>query len=89
MPRYYMNICNGEGYVENGEGVDLADEAAARATAIAGARGLMASEIQKGELDLTSFIEVEDSQHKSLFRLTFADAIKVQSGPTRDRPDPA
>jgi hypothetical protein len=36
MPRFYLHICNGNGFTEDEEGVELADEAAVRKAAIAG-----------------------------------------------------
>ena len=78
MPRFFLHVCNGTGFLEEEEGVELADEAAARKAAIAGARDLMASEIRDGVLNLASFIEVEDEAHEHLFTLTFAEAVRVQ-----------
>ena len=82
MPRFYLHVCNGNGFVEDEEGSDLPDASAAREKAIAGARDIMAAEIQLGELDLGSFIEVEDENGNYLFTVTFADAIDVK-GPDR------
>jgi len=77
MPRFYMHVSNGHGFAEDEEGVELADEDAARDEALAGARDLMASELKKGELNLSSFIEVEDEAHRLLFTLHFSDAVKL------------
>ncbi|MEA1015581.1 hypothetical protein SH593_13620 [Sphingosinicella sp. LY1275] len=66
------------GFTEDEEGSDLPDASAAREKAIAGARGIMAAEIQLGDLDLGSFIEVEDESRNYLFTVTFADAIDVK-----------
>lgn len=79
MPRYYMHVCNGNGFVEDQEGVELADRNAARAKAIEAARDVMAGDLRRGELDLSSFIEVEDEGHELLFTLHFADAVKLTS----------
>lgn len=38
----------------------------------------MAADVQRGELDLASFIEVEDEDHRWLFTLTFAEALQVR-----------
>ena len=83
MPRYFMHICNGDGFVEDEEGVVLADEAAARARATASARDVMTGDIRDGRLDLSSFIEVEDGEHKLIFTLTVADAVEISN---RHRP---
>jgi hypothetical protein len=78
MPRYYLHMSDGNGFIEDEEGVDLPDEEAARATALRCARDVMMGEVRSGTLDLTSFIEVEDEQRKLLFTLTFADALEVR-----------
>jgi hypothetical protein len=88
MPHFYFHICNGHGFVEDEEGVDLPDEPAARRKAVEAARDVMAGDLREGRLDLTSFIEVEDEAHRLLFTLTFAEAVTVNSipDPTRRRP---
>jgi hypothetical protein len=81
-----MHICNGTGFLEDEEGVELADEGVARDTAVRNARDVMAGDLRKGEMDLTSFIEVEDENHKLLFILTFADAVQIKAEHLGDRP---
>jgi len=85
MPRFYLHVCDGLGFFEDEEGAQVADAAAARQKAVAAARDIMAAEIQRGELDLGSFIEVEDENRTYLFTVTFADAIDVK-GPDRAQP---
>lgn len=77
MARYFMHICNGNGFVEDSEGIELPDETAAREQALRSARDVMTADIRDGQLDLTSFIEVEDSERHLLFTLTFADAVEI------------
>jgi hypothetical protein len=86
MPRYYLHMSDGNGFIEDEEGIDLPDAEAARATALRCARDVMMGEVRSGTLDLTSFIEVEDEQRKLLFTLTFADALEVRrySGKSQD-----
>lgn len=79
MPRYYMHICNGAGFVEDEQGVELADHEAARQRAIEAARDVMANDLRGGELDLSSFIEVEDEAKQLLFTIQFIDAVKLTS----------
>lgn len=79
MPLYYFHICNGNGFIEDEEGRELADETEARSAAVAGARDIMAEEMRSGQLNPASFIEVEDSQHRHLFTLTFSEAYTVNS----------
>lgn len=79
MPHFYFHVCNGTGFVEDEEGRELTDEETAHREAIRGARSIMADDLQRGQLDLSSFIEVEDSKHELLFTLMFADAVEVKS----------
>jgi hypothetical protein len=80
MPRFFFHVCNGTGFVEDEEGRELADEQIARAEAIKGARSIMADDVQRGQLDLSSFIEVEDERHELLFTLSFGEVIDVTPG---------
>ena len=77
MPLYFFHICNGNGFTEDEEGRELADEAEARAVAVAGARDIMAEEMRAGQLNPASFIEVEDSEHRHLFTLLFSEAYTL------------
>ena len=77
MPRYYFHICNGSGFVEDEEGQELPDLEAARAFAVRSARSIMASDVQRGMLDLSSFIEIEDPLHQLVHTLGFEEAIDL------------
>lgn len=79
MPRFYLHVCNGNGFVEDEEGQELADAAAARQQAIVSAREIMAHDLRGGELNLASFIEVEDEEGKLLFTLPFGDVVEFRS----------
>ena len=81
MPRFYFHVCDGTGFIEDEEGRELADFEAARAEAIKGARSIMADDLQRGQLDLSSFIEVEDDAHELLLTLTFAEAVAIKPPP--------
>lgn len=88
MPRFYIHVCNGHGFAEDHDGHELPDAAAARESAIRGAREIMAADVRRGELDLSSFVEVEDADRRLLFTLTFAEVVDVKRRhgppPTRD-----
>lgn len=77
MPRFYMHVCNGNGFVEDEEGRELPDAETARSEAIVAARDVMANDLRGGELDLSSFIEVEDENKELLFTVQFMDAVKI------------
>lgn len=78
MPRYYLHVCDGLGFCEDAEGYDLPDDEAARSEAIRSARSLMAEELQKGELNLAFFIEVENEERQHLFTVTFGETVTVR-----------
>jgi hypothetical protein len=80
MPHFYFHVCDGTGFVEDEEGRELRDEASARAEALRGARSIMADDLQRGQLDLSSFIEVEDGEHALLFTLMFSEAVELKTG---------
>jgi hypothetical protein len=79
VPRYYFHVCDGGGFAEDEEGLELADSDAARLEALRGARSLMAEELRQGELNLASFIEVEGEGGEHLFTLTFDDAVEIKA----------
>jgi hypothetical protein len=71
MPRFYLHVCNGTGFLQDEEGQELPDVDAARLAAVRSARSIMASDVQRGMLDLSSFIEVEDADGKLILTLGF------------------
>lgn len=79
MPRYYFHVCNGNGLTVDEEGQELPSEAAARAQAIAEARSILSHEMRNGELNIASFIEVQNEEGEYLFTLNFQDAYIVTS----------
>jgi hypothetical protein len=70
-------LCNGNGFTEDEEGCDLPDLASARERAIAGLRDVLAGELRNGEIDLGSFIEIEDQDHAHLMTVPFAEAVRL------------
>jgi hypothetical protein len=78
MPRFYLHVCNGTGYVEDEEGQELPDIAAARQAAIAGLRDIMASELKDGSLNPASFIEIQDEDGEYVTTISFEDAVIVR-----------
>ena len=81
MPRFYLHVCNGSGFVEDEEGLELPGPEAARDAAIKGLRDIMAGEMQKGEIHAGSYIEVEDEDRRLLTTVFFREAVRVTSGP--------
>lgn len=83
MPLFYFHICDGVTFAQDEEGQEVADAAMARRTAIEAARRIMADELRGGNLNLASFIEVEDHDHALLFIVSFADAVTVNGVSSR------
>jgi hypothetical protein len=79
VPRFYFHVCNGSGFTEDEEGTEHPDLAAARVNAIMGLRDIMAGELKAGELNLGSFIEIEDEDHRLIMTVPFSDAVKVET----------
>lgn len=77
MPLFYFHVCNGTGFVQDEEGQELSGIEAARVEAIKSARSIMASDVQRGMLDLSSFIEIEDSENQLVHTLCFGDAVDL------------
>ena len=81
VPVYYFHVCDGAGFCEDPEGVNLPDDETARKEAVRGARALMVEELQRGELNLASFIEVEDERGNHLFTVTFEEVVEIRRKP--------
>jgi hypothetical protein len=77
MPRFYLHVCNGTGFIEDEEGTDLPDLEAARALAVKCARDIMAADVRRGALDLSSFIEIEDGDKRLVHTLGFEQAVDL------------
>ena len=71
--------------VEDFEGIDLLDLAAARASALQAARGIMAHDIEQGRLSLSTYIAIADADGRYLEQLVFRDAVVI-TGISEDGP---
>ena len=85
MPRFYLHVCNGNGFTEDTEGQELANVAAARREAIGTLREIMAEEMQSGELNLGSFIEIEDANHQMVGTVEVEEAVRLRKEPGQRR----
>ena len=83
MPRYYLHVCNGDGFTQDEEGFELPDVHAARTKAVRCLRDIMASELKDGVLKTASFIEIEDENHELLLTVPFSEAVTVQEPAVR------
>ena len=86
MPRYYLNVENGFGFVEDEEGQEFTGLEEAKAAAIEGARSLMSTEVMDGKIDLRGRIDVLDERHVLAISIAFSDIVAVLRGelPSRE-----
>ncbi|HWW59416.1 MAG TPA: hypothetical protein VN047_21160 [Sphingopyxis sp.] len=75
MARFYFNFRNGAEFLEDLEGLDLADIATARTAGIASLRDILAGDVLAGLLNRSSSIEIEDADHRPLGKVLLADAV--------------
>ena len=79
MPRYYFHLYNSI-ETRDDQGRSLADDDAARDVAIQEARQMMGeSMVQKGEIDLSHWIEVGNAMEEPLMVVMFRDAVLIRS----------
>jgi hypothetical protein len=86
VPRYYLHICNGFGFIEDEEGQEFADSNNAREAAIIGIRDLLADELRRGEINIGSFIEIEDEARRIVMTISFAEAVAIKSDTSAREP---
>ena len=77
MARFYFHLDEDGSIVEDFEGIDLLDLAAARASALQAARGIMAHDIEQGRLSLSTYIAIADADGRYLEQLVFRDAVVI------------
>ena len=65
--------------MEDEEGRELVDLTAAREAAIKGLRQIMASELRDGELNVASFIEIENENRDLVSTVLFTEAVNVST----------
>lgn len=79
MPLFFFHIYDDIEFLDD-QGMDMADAAAARDAALAGARGMMSEQVRKGRLSLHHRIEVVDEGGGAILTLPFADAVEIEGG---------
>ncbi len=80
MPRFYLHLGIGGGFIKDEEGCELSDLAHARRRAIEGLRAALAGELRRGNIDLGSFIEIEDENHALVMTVPLLEAVRVTTG---------
>lgn len=78
MPRYFFDVINGTGLVEDDEGQDLSGLQAARDAAIEGARSIIQEDVSLGFIDLSGRVEVRGADRQSLLSISFRDAVELR-----------
>jgi hypothetical protein len=77
MPRFHLHIRTPAGLIEDEEGTDLPDHAAAIVEAVRGARGLMKGEVTDGTLCLDQSIEIHDGSGQHVRTVSFSEALRI------------
>jgi uncharacterized protein DUF6894 len=81
MPHYHFHLHNSVGSVEDEEGRDLPDLAAAREEGLGDIRSIIAEDVRHGRLDLCGRLEVVDGTGRLLLTLAFVDALDMSDEP--------
>ena len=76
MPRFFFHIRDGES-IEDPDGMYLPDTRTARLEAVRSAREIMAGDVRRGRLALSSWIEVTDEHGEAIFAVPFAEAVEI------------
>lgn len=77
MPRYYFHL-HDHIFVEDKEGVELADVAAVREKAVDAARDMACASIHEGQLNLEHYIRVTDEAGHDITTVTFREAFTIR-----------
>lgn len=75
MPLFYLHVRDGVDEMLDPDGSDMPDLNAARNSALAGARELLAADMKAGVLDLRFRIDIESAGGQIVATLPFADAF--------------
>ena len=78
MPRFFFHIRDGDP-VDDPDGMYLPDVRSARLEAVRNARDIMAEDVRRGRLRLSSCIEVADENGEAIFAVPFAEAVDISS----------
>lgn len=78
MPRFFFHLHECGTVIEDDEGIELADLAAARDQAIHNARDVMAGEVRAGRLCLRCVIHIHDTGGARVETVRFREALTVE-----------
>ena len=77
MPRFFFHIRDGES-VDDPDGMFLPDARTARLEAIRSARDIMAEDVRRGRLSLSSSIEVTDENGEPILAVPFREVVDIE-----------
>lgn len=77
MPRYFFHLFD-DIIVQDEEGVELPNLAAARLRALIGARDIISEQVRHGYFVLSHRIDVADEQGEKVLTVTFKDAVDIK-----------
>lgn len=77
MARYYFHFRKGEDFIEDEEGLEFTDSAAARTQGVDALREMLASDVQHGFLDRRCVIEIEDDRHRPVGAIDCDEVLRI------------
>jgi len=83
VPRFYLHLCNGNGFIEDQVGHDCPTVADARAAAVKALRKALTEDLHAGNINVAAFIEIEDEERTHLETIHFEDAVSVKTENSR------
>ena len=82
MARYFFDLCNGNGWLPDLEGIELANDEIARAEALTFVRGLIAEDVREGtSINLAHFISLRSEAGTEILRLHYRNAVQFHETP--------
>jgi hypothetical protein len=84
MTRFYLHVCNGNGFFEDHSGRNLSSLEEARRAAVATLRARLAEDVAVGNINVAAFVEIEDDARNHVGTVHFVDAIEIRTENERD-----
>jgi hypothetical protein len=76
MPRFFLNVRDGDHLARDAEGIEAANLEAARAEALAGTRGVLVDEMKNGQVQDNRQCEITDEAGQVLAIFPLMDTFK-------------
>ena len=77
MPRFFFHLRDDES-IDDPDGIFLPDTRSARLEAIRSARDIMAEDVRRGQLSLSSRIEVTDENGEPILAVPFREVVEIK-----------